>query len=94
MGQILGLIGNLCSLGAFIIAILMAVKMFKAQPPQIWQGILTIICFPFALIYSWMKKDELGLGNLPLLYTVLALGGIILAIVGASMAVASASAGS
>ncbi len=89
MGVVLQLVGNLCSLGALVVSILMAVKMFKAQPPQVWQGILTIICFPFALIYSWMKKDELALGNLPLLYTVLALAGITLGLAGGVLAVSA-----
>jgi hypothetical protein len=55
-------------LAMFIIGILIAVKMFQAS--MIWQGILTIICSIFGLIYGWMKKDELQIGGLMIPYTI------------------------
>lgn len=90
MGAMLALVGNLLVLGGFVVAILMAVKMFKAQ--QIWQGIVSILCTLFAIVYGFSKKDELGLGNLPLLCLALTVGGIVLQIVGVVLVGGEASA--
>jgi len=64
-------ISTVASLVGFVLCILIAIPMFKKG--MIWQGILSIICGLFALIYGWMKKDELGVEKL-----VLGLGGCIL----------------
>lgn len=90
MAPMLSLLATALGLGSWIVAILMAVKMFKAQPAQIWQGILTILCGLFALIYGWMKKDELGLDKLPLIYTALLAGAIVCNIAAIAMAGAGA----
>ncbi len=90
MAGIFSILATVLGLGSWIVAILMAVKMFKAQPAQIWQGILTILCGLFALIYGWMKKDELGLDNLPLIYTGLLGGAIVCNILVVVMAGAGA----
>lgn len=63
---IVGVIGLVASLAAFVLSILCAIKMFQAQ--QIWQGILTILCWIFGVIYVMQKKNELGLEKLAMPY--------------------------
>lgn len=72
---LISIVGLICSLAAFVLGILCAIKMFQAN--QIWQGILTIICWIFGVIYVFQKKDELGLEKLALPYAAAGVASII-----------------
>jgi hypothetical protein len=72
----MALLGSLCMLGAFIVGILVAVQAFKRS--KIVPGIFLIICWPFTLIYGWMKADEWSVKNLMIAYTILLVLGLVL----------------
>ena len=62
------ILAMIAGLATFVLGILVAVKMFQHQ--MIWQGILTIICALFGVIYGWQKKDEIGAQSLMVPYTI------------------------
>ena len=64
----LPMLALICGLATCVLGILVAVKMFQHQ--MIWQGILTIICALFGVIYGWQKKDEIGAQSLMVPYTI------------------------
>ncbi len=75
----------LLALAAFVIQILVVVKMF--QNAGALHGILGIICGLYAYIWGWMNSSKYGIRNLMLIWTVLIILIIILNVVfGASMA--------
>ena len=75
----------LLALAAFVIQILVVVKMF--QNAGALHGILGIICGLYAYIWGWMNANKLGIKNLMIIWTVLIILIIVLNIVfGASMA--------
>ena len=70
---------------AFVIQILVVVKMF--QNAGVVHGILGIICGLYAYIWGWMNSSKYGIRNLMIIWTVLIIVIIILNLVfGASMA--------
>jgi hypothetical protein len=73
-------IGILANLAALVFCILIAIPMFKKG--MIWQGIVSILCGLFALIYGSMKKDELGVGNYVIGLAVCIVVGIACAVLG------------
>ena len=75
----LGTLALIASLGTFVLGILVAIKMFQHQ--MIWQGILTILCSIFGVIYGWSKKDEIGANGLMPIYTIFFLAAVILRVV-------------
>lgn len=75
----------LLALGAFVVQILVVVKMF--QNAGALHGILGIICGLYAYIWGWMNSGKLNIKNLMFIWTALIILIIILNIVfGASMA--------
>jgi hypothetical protein len=75
----------LLALAAFVIQILVVVKMF--QNAGALHGILGIICGLYAYIWGWMNSSKYGIKNLMIIWTILIIIIIILNIVfGASMA--------
>jgi len=75
----------LLALAAFVVQILVVVKMF--QNAGALHGILGIICGLYAYIWGWMNSAKLGIRNLMIIWTVLIIIIIILNLVfGASMA--------
>jgi hypothetical protein len=75
----------LLALAAFVIQILVVVKMF--QNAGALHGILGIICGLYAYIWGWMNSAKLGLRNLMIIWTLLIIIILILNVVfGASMA--------
>ncbi|MBV9928934.1 MAG: hypothetical protein JOZ96_28235 [Acidobacteria bacterium] len=81
------LIYLLC-LGAFVVQILVAVKMF--QNAGAIHGILGIICGLYAYIWGWMNSGKLNIKNLMIIWTALIILIIVLNFVfGASMAAGS-----
>lgn len=75
----------LLALVAFVVQILVVVKMF--QNAGALHGILGIICGLYAYIWGWMNANKLGIRNLMIIWTALIILIIILNIVfGASMA--------
>jgi hypothetical protein len=75
----------LLALAAFVIQILVVVKMF--QNAGALHGILGIICGLYAYIWGWMNSAKYNIRNLMIIWTVLIILIIILNIVfGASMA--------
>jgi hypothetical protein len=73
------ILAGIAWLAMFILGILVAVKMFQHQ--MIWQGILTIICAIFGVIYGWQKKDEIGAQALMMPYTIAFIASVILNII-------------
>jgi len=59
---------------------LVAIQAFNRK--QIVAGIFLIICWPFTLIYGWMKANEWGTKNLMIAYTVLLVLGLVLEALG------------
>lgn len=78
MGTLIGLVGNLAGLVSFVLGILIAIKMF--QRGMIWQGVLTIICWIFGVIYANSRKAELGIEKLYMPYLLAGVISIALAI--------------
>ena len=75
----------LLALAAFVIQILVVVKMF--QNVGALHGILGIICGLYAYIWGWLNSGKLGIKNLMIIWTVLIILIIILNVAfGASMA--------
>ena len=75
----------LLALAAFVIQILVVVKMF--QNAGALHGILGLICGLYALVWGWMNANKYGIKNLMIAWTGLLILIIILNIVfGASMA--------
>lgn len=75
----------LLALVAFVIQILVVVKMF--QNAGALHGILGIICGLYAYIWGWLNSGKYNIRNLMLIWTALIILVIILNIVfGASMA--------
>ncbi|HEX8190665.1 MAG TPA: hypothetical protein VF586_20065 [Pyrinomonadaceae bacterium] len=75
----------LLALAAFVIQILVVVKMF--QNAGALHGILGIICGLYAYIWGWMNSGKYNIKNLMIIWTVLIILIIVLNIVfGASMA--------
>jgi hypothetical protein len=75
----------LLALIAFVVQILVVVKMF--QNAGALHGILGIICGIYAYIWGWMNSGKLGIKNLMIIWTALIILIIILNLVfGASMA--------
>lgn len=56
-------------LAAFVVQILVVVKMF--QNAGALHGILGLICGLYAYIWGWMNSGKLGLRNLMIIWTVL-----------------------
>lgn len=84
MAMVIGLIGNVAGLAAFVLGIMCAIKMFQAN--QIWQGIVTILCWIFGIIYVMQKKEELGLQKLAMPYLATGVVSIVCAIIAAVLA--------
>lgn len=75
----------LLALIAFVVQILVVVKMF--QNAGALHGILGIICGLYAYIWGWMNSGKLNIRNLMIIWTALIILIIILNLVfGASMA--------
>jgi hypothetical protein len=75
----------LLALAAFVVQILVVVKMF--QNAGVLHGILGLICGLYAYIWGWMNSTKLNIRNLMIIWTVLIILIIILNLVfGASMA--------
>ena len=73
------ILAAIAGLATFVLGILVAVKMFQNQ--MIWQGILTIICAIFGVIYGWQKKDEIGAQGLMMPYTIAFVASVILNVI-------------
>jgi hypothetical protein len=73
---LLGILGTVCAIGAWICSILVGVQAIKRQ--QVVIGIICIICSLVGLIYGWTKANEWGIKNLMLIFTVLFVLGLIL----------------
>ena len=78
----------LLALVAFVVQILVVVKMF--QNAGAVHGILGLICGLYAYIWGWMNSGKLNIRNLMIIWTALIILIIILNLVfGASMAAGS-----
>jgi hypothetical protein len=79
----MGILVWLVLLAAFVVQILVVVKMF--QNAGALHGILGLICGLYAFIWGWMNSSKLGIKNLMIIWTVLIiLYAILAATVGAS----------
>ncbi|HEX7313912.1 MAG TPA: hypothetical protein VF297_08315 [Pyrinomonadaceae bacterium] len=79
----MGILVWLVLLAAFVVQILVVVKMF--QNAGALHGILGLICGLYAFIWGWMNASKLGIRNLMIIWTVLIIiYAILAATVGAS----------
>jgi hypothetical protein len=79
----MGILVWLVLLAAFVVQILVVVKMFQNQGAL--HGILGLICGLYAFIWGWMNSGKLGIKNLMIIWTVLIiLYAILAATLGAS----------
>ena len=79
----MGILVWLVLLAAFVVQILVVIKMFQTQGAL--HGILGLICGLYAFIWGWMNSGKLGIKNLMIIWTVLIiLYAILAATVGAS----------
>ncbi|HEX8150088.1 MAG TPA: hypothetical protein VF591_23090 [Pyrinomonadaceae bacterium] len=73
----MGILVWLVLLAAFVVQILVVVKMF--QNAGALHGILGIICGLYAYIWGWMNASKLGIRNLMIIWTILIIIYFILA---------------
>jgi hypothetical protein len=76
----LGILGILFAIAAFICQIFVVVKMFQTAGPI--QGIIGLICGIWSFIWGWMNAGKLGIKNIMLAWTVLIVLCIIFNIAG------------
>ena len=74
-GGILAFLGFALLLVAFVMYILIIVKVFKHA--GVGLGILSIFCWPFTFIWGWMKAGQFGFKKLMLWYTIVFVLGMI-----------------
>ncbi len=73
----MGILVWLVLLAAFVVQILVVVKMF--QNAGALHGILGLICGLYAYIWGWMNSAKLGIRNLMIIWTILIIIYFILA---------------
>jgi hypothetical protein len=73
----MGILVWLVLLAAFVVQILVVVKMF--QNAGALHGILGLICGLYAYIWGWMNSTKLGIRNLMIIWTILIIIYFILA---------------
>jgi hypothetical protein len=80
--SMLGTLGYICAIGAWICSIMVGVKAIQRKETVV--GILSIICSLVGLVYGWVKANEWGIKNLMLIFTILFALGIVLSAMGRS----------
>ncbi len=76
----LGTLGYVCSIGAWICSILVGVKAIQRKETVV--GIICILCSIVGLVYGWVKANEWGIKNLMIGFTILFALGIVLSVMG------------
>jgi len=73
----LGILAMLVGLGCLICAIIVLIKQFQTAGPI--HGIIGIVtCFIWTFIWGWMNASNLNIRNIMLIWTVLAVIGVVL----------------
>lgn len=76
MAMLLSLLSVAIGIGSIICWVMVLIKLFQNEGP-LW-GILGIICALYALIWGWMNADKYNLRKIVMIWTALAVVGIVL----------------
>ncbi|MDX2035001.1 MAG: hypothetical protein SF339_30275 [Blastocatellia bacterium] len=76
MSVLFGLVAGALGVVSIVCWILVLIKMFTHEGPL--YGILGIICSIYALIWGWMNADRYNIRNIVTIWTVAAIGGLVL----------------
>ncbi|MEI7988581.1 MAG: hypothetical protein WCI88_06050 [Chloroflexota bacterium] len=87
----LGVISNIVSIVAWIVGILVLIKLFKKE--GVLKGILGIICMLYTFIWGWMHHKEEGITTIMWVWTAIIIVSMVFGGVVAS-SIASSAAGS
>lgn len=75
----LTILAALAGLGSLVCLIIVLTKLFPAEGTG--KGILGIICALYTFIWGWQHKDEHGIQNVMVIWSVLVIVGVILNVI-------------
>ena len=75
MGILVAGLAALCGLGSLICFIIVLVKLFQEE--GVGQGILGLICGIYTFIWGWQNVKRLNIKTVMLIWTVLAIVGLV-----------------
>ena len=75
MGILVAGLAALCGLGSLICLIIVLVKLFQEE--GVGQGILGLICGIYTFIWGWQNVKRLNIKTIMLIWTVLAIVGLV-----------------